>query len=128
MTREFLNNYWLVNLTPHTIHLHTPHSGEPLALESRGEARCAEIVDDRNPIQFDYFGDSGMHMDVPLVAKRWGAVTGLPEAKPHTLYIVSTVVQSACPERPDLIAPHDIVRDGQGRVIGCRAFALADRG
>ncbi len=120
------DHYYLVNLTPHTVHLLGPMNPEscPLPIESEGVARAEELTTNQSPIRHDYFRDAGMHVDVPLVTKRFGAVTGLPDPKPHTLYIVSTVVQAACPERKDLVAPHDVVRDDAGRVIGCRAFAL----
>jgi hypothetical protein len=118
----------LVNLTPHTVHLFTALSGDvPTAIPSDGVARVTEIsvpaMD--SPIRWDQFGDSGMHQDVPLVTKGYGAVTGLPEPRPYTLFIVSTIVQSACPSRQDLVAPHDIVRDSAGAILGCRGFSRA---
>ncbi len=61
---------------------------------------------------------------IPLVSKVPGEVTGLPEPKEGTLYIVSTMVQAALPSRTDLISPDDLVRDGEGRVIGCRRFSV----
>lgn len=117
-------NYWLVNLTPHTIHLQLPDGGN-IDIPSTGEARAAEICIPAPDLQYDHFGDGGMHINVPLVSKRFGDVTGLPESRPHTLYIFSTVVQSACLGRRDLVAPHDMLRDDKGRVTGCRSFSFS---
>jgi hypothetical protein len=50
-------------------------------------------------------------------------VSGLPEPSRGTLYIVSSVVQAALPNRTDLVSPHDIMRDADGVVVGCRALA-----
>jgi hypothetical protein len=40
------------------------------------------------------------------------------------LYVVSRVVVDACPDRTDLVAPHDLMRT-QGKVIGCRSLSQA---
>lgn len=114
---------YLVNLTPHTVHLFTL-GDVPTAIPSAGIARVTELVVDSvdGPIKWDRFGDSGIQ-DVPLVSKGYGAVTGIPEPRPYTLYIVSAIVQAACPQRTDLVAPHDIVRDSSGNIRGCRGFS-----
>jgi hypothetical protein len=114
----------LINLTPHTVHLFTALSSEsPTAIPSTGIARVAEICFPSKPLAWDPSADSGMHLSVPLVSKGYGDVTGLPDTRLDTLYIVSAIVQAACPDRADLVAPHDIVRDASGAILGCRAFS-----
>lgn len=39
-------------------------------------------------------------------------------------YIVSALVKNALPNRPDLLVPHDVVRDEGGNIIGCRSFSV----
>lgn len=117
-------NYYLVNLTPHTVNVMGLISSP---IQSSGVARCDEITTPEPDIQHDYHGDAGMHVPVALVRKRYGNVTGLPDPRLHTLYIVSTIVQQACPGRDDLVAPHDIVRDAEGVIVGCRGFSRLDR-
>lgn len=39
------------------------------------------------------------------------------------MYVVSRLVAEAVPERRDLVVPHGLVRDGQGRVVGCAQLA-----
>ena len=50
-------------------------------------------------------------------------ITGLPEPKPDTYYIVSKILAQACPERKDLIFPGTVVRNGSGDVVGCIDFS-----
>lgn len=121
---------YLVNLTPHTIHLYQRQPAafrDPLEIKSEGIARATEIVEPIDDLHWCVFGDCGMHDHIPLVNKRYGAVDGLPDPKPHVAYIVSQVVADACPDRTDLLVPHDMVRDDAGRVIGCRGFAIPSR-
>ena len=79
-------------------------------------ARCAV---DR--VQVDTVAVDGI--TVPVNQTQFGAVTGLPDPQPDTIYIVSAVVAQAVPDRPDVFIVDDAVRDDQGRIIGARALA-----
>jgi len=61
----------------------------------------------------------------PLYRTTYGAVEGLPDPAPETLYVVSAVVAGRC-EGPGmtLVVPDDLVRDEQGRVVGARGLAF----
>jgi len=121
---------YLVNLTPHAIHLYITPAGafaNPCVIKSDGIARATEIVEPLEALHWCVFGDCGMHDNVQLVRKRFGSVEGLPDPMPSVAYIVSQVVADACPDRDDLLVPHDMVRDEQGRIIGCRGFARPAR-
>lgn len=65
---------------------------------------------------------AGDHAGVPLAVPSYGEVTGLPSARPHVLLIVSKMVADASPERQDLVWPGDVVRDGEGQILGCRCL------
>lgn len=56
----------------------------------------------------------------------YGEVKNLPDPASDEngtiYYIVSAMVKNACPDRKDLISPSGLVRDDQGRVIGCKGF------
>lgn len=110
----------LLNYTPHTIHLHAGPGVQ--TIPSSGEARAAEIALSSVALPTDPFGDGGMVVDVPLALKRYGDVTGLPLPRADTLYIVSTLVQQACPDRADLVSPDLVIRDSAGRVTGCKGL------
>lgn len=120
---------YLINLTPHTIHLHQTSGAfeNPVTFKSDGVARASEIVEVEPDLHWCVFGDCGMHDHIPLVRKRYGSVEGLPEPRQSVAYIVSQVVADACPDRDDLLVPHDMVRDDAGRVVGCRGFSRPTR-
>jgi len=106
-------SYTLINTTPHPVHvlnrdgevvLTIPAAPQPLRLEERVEA----------------LGDLA---GVPLVKKTLAADISLPEPQDGVYYIVSLAVAQAA-RRPDLLVPDDLVRDDQGRILGCRRFAV----
>lgn len=127
-TTNNYNHVYVVNYTPHSVTLlgSAPENYVRMRFDSRGVARCAEIVEALTPITWDPFGDSGMTDALPIVSKRFADVTGLPEPKDNVMYIVSQIVADACPERCDLLVPSDVVRDASGQVIGCRSFSWRD--
>ena len=67
--------------------------------------------------------DNGWHLYVDIMEKSFLEVEGLPEPKKDTYYVVSALVAGAAKNRNDLLIPNDIVRDDQGRIIGCRSLA-----
>jgi hypothetical protein len=67
---------------------------------------------------------AGQIEGIPLVTKTPGEVVGLPEPEEGKFYVVSALVQGALRQRRDLLVPDDLVRDGEGRVIGCRRFSV----
>jgi hypothetical protein len=64
----------------------------------------------------------GMLDGIPIKQSVFGEVEGLPEPEPNTVFIVSSLVAARCPERADVMIPDDSVRDGQGRIIGCKSL------
>lgn len=48
----------------------------------------------------------------------------LPEKRDDVLYIVSRIVQESFPERYDFIIPNEIVRDDEGKIVGCKSLAV----
>lgn len=102
----------IVNCTPHDVVV-IRTSGESITF-SRSEtpARCSvERV------------QVGEIEGIPLFRSEFGAVENLPEPQPGMRFIVSRVVAEALPQRRDLLIPDDTVRDGEGRIVGCRGFA-----
>lgn len=108
----------IVNLTPHALNI-MPEGpeGPTVTIPPSGiVARCAT-----SRVQVDTVTVDGIA--VPVNRTQFGAVTGLPDPQPGTIYIVSAVVAQAVPERPDVFIVDDSVRDESGRIIGCRALA-----
>ena len=108
----------IVNLTPHALNL-MPQGpdGPTVTIPPSGQvARCAV---DR--VQVDTVTVDGI--TVPVNQTRFGQVSGLPDPKPDTIFVVSALVAQAVPNRPDVFIVDDAIRDEQGRIIGARALA-----
>jgi hypothetical protein len=119
----------IINCTPHAITLVSDHNvafdpksrsyklneGEEVVIKATippsGEvARCSmteQIVGEVN--------------GTPLVKNTYGQIEGLPEPQPDTFYVVSALVATAA-KRPDLLIPSRMVRDNEGKILGCTAF------
>jgi len=69
--------------------------------------------------------EQGIVNGIPLITVEYGEIEGLPEPKPDTLYIVSALVANAGKQigRTDLLIPARLVRDENGRIVGCLALA-----
>ena len=77
-----------VNLTPHTLNVHTNADGE-----------------------------------IELFAVEYGEVTFPPEREEGTVFIVSGMVNDALPdERTDITSPGELIRDADGKPIGCKGL------
>lgn len=78
-------------------------------------ARLAEQATSKSPVQVE-------EQTVPVEQVAYlPSVVGLPEPQPDVGYLVSRVLAAEV-RRPDLYFPAEEVRDGQGRIIGCRKF------
>ncbi len=128
-----LNFKKAVNLTPHVINFIAYYNIEIVQdefgtseyiteeriypIEPSGTiARCKV---ERKEIDSFIFG---WDITIPLTKTRFGEVEGLPEPKEGVIYIVSNIVAQAVPHRDDVFFPDDLVRDENGKVIGCRAL------
>ena len=102
----------LINLTPHMINvLHADGSIQNIPA-SGTVARCAEK---RVKVA---------NLDgIDLYVVSYGDVYDLPEQAEDTFYIVSMPVRLALPERLDVLSPGELVRDSEGKPIGCKGFA-----
>lgn len=59
-----------------------------------------------------------------LTKMKFGEPTGSFEPTPGILLIVSQLVKSACLERYDLVVPAEVVRDNEGKIIGCKSLRI----
>ncbi len=109
----------LVNLTPHPVRVLTGTGGPGHVLRAAGPP--ARLVERAEPAGRLRLADD---LVVPLVTLTHGGVENLPAPRPGVYYVVSRLVADACPERDDLLVPHDLVRDEEGNAVACRGFAL----
>ena len=55
----------------------------------------------------------------PVVRRKWGEVTGLPDPQAGVAFVVSAAVVSASPGRTDLFSPGRLIRDEHGQPTQC---------
>lgn len=104
----------IVNKTPHTINIVDADGKEIVSIPPTAPAaRCAASLT-----------PNGSLGNIPLVKQEFGEVQDLPPAQAGQYFIVSGLVKAACPDRVDLLAVADLVRDQQGRVVGCKSLTL----
>lgn len=102
----------LVNLTPHSLSILLPDGGV-LELPPSGQvARVSAVATPASP-----------RHGVPCVVATFGEPVGLPDPVEGTTYVVSGMVLDAC-DRPDLAAPGELVRDADGKPVGCRGLRV----
>ena len=106
----------VVNLTPHEV---TVLADDGTAVVSYTTSGRVARVSTR------YRATSQVSPGVDCGLLLYGGAADLPEREPGTMLLVSLLVKLATPARDDLLVVADEVRDGAGRIIGCRA--LADR-
>jgi hypothetical protein len=130
--RGFRGVTQIINLTPHDCHLimgDTTYTIKRSGLEARVSVNT--FNPHTAPVAFEV-GCAGFatyeQVDVPIAYRQLGTVQGLPGEQLGTLYLVSTMVADAVPHREDVIVPGELVRDEQGRPIGCRGFYRSGAG
>lgn len=107
----------IVNLTPHSVTI-VDDAGKIIRViePTKPAARVSSTV--------SVVGDVD---GIPVTVATFGAVEGLPEPQEDTIYIVSLLVQQACPSRNDLLrpdtGPQNVVRDADGNIVGVKALA-----
>ena len=102
----------IVNLTPHMITLLI--SGKMVEIPSSGLARCAsceELVGEVDGIS--------------VYRNSYGEVSGLPEPKEDTIYVVSRLVAEALKgSRNDVYVVTRTIRNSDGQIIGAEGLAV----
>jgi len=102
------------NFTPHPINILDTENKEIVTIAPEGiSIRLKSTVKKQ-----------GSHNGLPLTKTVFGEPQGLPEVETETLLIVSQLVKSALPNRPDLVVPAELVRDDNGQIIGCRSLGV----
>jgi hypothetical protein len=110
-----VNGVTIYNTTPHPIRIISSKTGEVLL----------EIPKATEPLRIQEVADfCGQVGGIPLFRKSFSGMN-LPPVQEDTFYLVALPVAQMF-RRKDFIVPHDYVRDSEGNVIGCRAFAFID--
>ena len=103
----------IVNKTPHPVNIVSPQ-GDVVRVYER----------DATPIRLkqSVVADHPMADGTPTSRTVYGEPEGLPERRDGVFYIVSQLVKSALPGRDDRLVPAEVVRDGEGNIIGCKSL------
>lgn len=110
-----LNDDEVINLTPHPIILKIGDAS--IVIKQSG---IVTRISTTSSIVTRIFGVPG----VPLVRTSFGKIEGMPVLKKDVYYIVSTMVKAAFPDNDFLIVPHDLIRNDDGYITGCKSFSL----
>lgn len=122
----------IINLTPHEVAIYKTsdcclqggglYLREDTDMEYPEPLRVYPAADEPARVHFVQ-GDPGTADGI--LVYRWApyGITGLPDAKPGTYYIVSKTLAQACPEREDLIFPGTLIYDAEDNVVGCIDFS-----
>ena len=104
------------NLTPHTVNI-VAEDGSIVMFPSEGIARASQVA--------EHVGELD---GIELVTMKFGATQDLPAPQEGVYYIVSVITANAAKAEgrgaDDLVITADPVRDADGRIIGCKRFAL----
>ena len=107
-----------INMTPHAINLLTTEGENIATIEPSGS--MIRLEEEWSPIgTFDIEGHS---VDLMYCEYSSGSI---PEPVEGTIYIVSAMVANNYPDRRDFVMVAKTVRDENGRICGCTAFASA---
>jgi hypothetical protein len=121
----------MINLTPHALNVKKA-DGQVLTIEPSGNVARVNnkmILDGWMCLQNDevlrFFYLDYVQDGIEIFRSEYGDIDGLPPEKEGTIYIVSGMVLAAVNEtitRPDVFAPGHLIRDPDGRVIGCQGL------
>ena len=101
-----------INLTPHDVNLILQDESTMTIPASGSIARVGSHV--------EQVGTIGI---IPVVKTVFDTVvTDLPDPQAGVIYLTSTLVAQAGPDRIDVLVPADLRRDEAGRIIGCGAL------
>ena len=113
----------IINMTPHSINL--INDGTNIVIPPDG--RTIRVTSHVSKIgEINNIPIFSTTYDKVVVVMPDGEVVDLPEQNAETRYIVSAIAAQALKKfgRNDILIINDAVRDENGRIIGCRLFAV----
>lgn len=102
----------IINKTPHVLNVHLAGGGVREFTPTLPAARCAVSRVASGEID-------GIEVD----QVSFGEVQDLPPPEENVFLVVSALVASAAKHRTDLLVVGEAVRDGNGRVVGCKGLS-----
>lgn len=110
----------LVNLTPHELKI---HNGD-IVLTLPPSGKVARVASNSTLVNSFVTNENGKNVTVNVYDTSYGEVVNLPPYRPSdmVMYVVSGMVNSAVPNRHDVCSPGELIRDENGRPVGCRGL------
>lgn len=105
------------NLTPHGVRIINKDGKVAITFPSEGSLRLSSTRVRESTLTLS----DGV--EIPITKTSFGGIDSLPPKEEGTIYIVSSLVCQACPDRPDFYIPDDTIRDENGVIIGCRSLS-----
>jgi len=105
----------IVNLTPHPLRL---QKADGSFMDLPKPAAGAAI-----PRRSTKVEQQGEVDGLPVYKTVLGPVEFAPAPCENTIYVVSRMVVDALPERSDLFAPGEAIRDADGKVVGAKGLS-----
>lgn len=99
----------IINLTPHVLNILTPEGAVEVA-PSGEVARVAVTTTEAEPVG-----------GIPVTVASYGKVENLPDPAEGNIFVVSGMVEAQV-QRQDVFAPGNLVRDGEGKPVGCEGL------
>jgi hypothetical protein len=110
----------LINLTPHSV-IVTNNLGDTAPVTFAPSGMIARVaVQNIEKRQWNVTNEIGTVSNIKFVINEMGEVIDLPAPIKDKGFIVSAIVRASVPHRNDVFSPGDLVRDNEGRVIGCQ--------
>ena len=106
----------IINLTKHEVNIVRPEGTYTL----EGVDKPARVKSQTEIL--GWMHENGFAF--PVQRTNYGEVEGLPDPVAGTIYLVSSMVASALPERTDLVVPADRIKDSSGNITGCRSLGV----
>lgn len=110
----------LCNFTSRKIHLYNEDETDCIVIPPHIDPSYDRITTSFRPIEAVSYGET---IDTAVYDIYHGNPRGLPDPVDKVLYIVSLPVALAYMHRTDVVIMHDLVRNEDGKVIGCKSFA-----
>lgn len=107
----------LVNLTRHPVKL-VDASGNSLTIAPNAEVARVQIEREHLTTL------TVSNCQIPVFRSRWGRTKHLPEPSEGVLFIVSSIVADASPERTDLVVPDAPIYAENGEIVGMRGLRI----
>lgn len=105
-----------INLTPHALNVKGT-SGNFVTILPDAEGPARVLYDQLPPEQIRVGNFDSFEVTVAGSPRE---IIGLPDPQPNIIFVVSKAVADAAPRhRGDLVSPGKLIRDADGKVIGC---------